>query len=339
MMTLNEIELEKNIASKDLLKDVSEKLDDDVLILGVSGKMGVNLALLLKNAIDEHELPYKIYGAARFSNEESKKKLDDYGIHTIRMNFLNTEDLSSLPKTKNVIFMVGHKFGTQGNESYTWAVNTYLPGKICELYPDSNIVAFSSGNVYPLSSVKVGAPSEEQSLGPIGEYAQSCLGRERIFEHFSKENGTNVTIFRLNYAIDLKYGVLSELGQSILNDEPIDLTMGQVNIISQKDACEMAIRSLFVAESPANVLNITGPETLSVKWLSERLAEKLDKDVRYTGEEQETALLNNASKSHKLFGYPKTTVREMIDYTSYWLLQGGQLADSPTHFQERKGRF
>lgn len=339
MKSLKQIEANNNTPSQALVDDIARNLSGDVIILGVSGKMGINLATLLKEAIDLNKLPYKVYGAARFTEEESRNKLENIGVITLKTDFLKEDEIIQLPKVKNVIYMVGYKFGTTGNEPYTWAINAYLPGRICEYYSDSKIVAFSTGCVYPLSNVKEGAPSEEERPDPLGEYAQSCLGRERIFEHFSKKNGTGITIFRLNYAIDLKYGVISEIGQSILADKPIDVTMGQVNVIWQKDACEMAIRSLFVTSSPANILNITGPETLSIKWISKMLGVALNKEVNFTGNEQDTALLSNASKSHEIFGYPKTTIREMIEVTSAWLLQGGALSQRPTHFQERKGKY
>lgn len=339
MTALEQIEKQTQTPSQRLIDDLAANLDGDVLILGVSGKMGCTVAALLKAAIDAAGLPYRVLGAARFSDAASRKQIEDLGVDTYKVDFLDDDQLRQLPPVKNVIYMVGYKFGTTGNEPYTWAINSYLPGRICEHFKNSNIVAFSTGCVYPLTPVIDAAPSEETGPDPLGEYAQSCLGRERIFEHFAKTNLTPVTIFRLNYAIDLKYGILSELGQTILADEPIDLTMGQVNVIWQKDACEMAIRSLFVASTPANVINITGPETLSVRWLSERLAEQLHHSVTFTGQEGDVALLSNASKAHELFGYPETSIREMIEQTSEWLLAGGALSNKPTHFQEREGKY
>lgn len=338
MSKLETIKKNTTVPSEALIADVA-KMSGDFMILGVSGKMGVDLAKLLKNALMANNQDQKVYGVARFSDPKAQAELEACGIETIKADFLNETDLASLPKVENVIFMVGYKFGTSGNEPYTWAVNSYLPGRICEQFKESNIVAFSTGCVYPLVPVEHGAPSEEMAPNPLGEYAQSCLGRERIFEHFAKENQTPITIFRLNYAIDLKYGVISELARTILADEPVDLTMGHVNVIWQKDACEMAIRCLLEVSSPANIINITGPETLSVKWICERLSESLHKEVRFVSEPQETALLSNASKSHELFGYPQTTIREMIDLTAEWLLNDGELIDKPTHFQERKGKY
>lgn len=337
-MRVEEIEKNTVVPSLALLKDI-KKLSGDIMILGVSGKMGITLAKLLKNAIDDNGLKNKVIGVARFKDPKIREELELAGIKTLKADFLNEEDMLALPKVKNIIFMIGYKFGSTGNEPYTWAVNTYLPGRVCEYFKKSTIVAFSTGCVYPLVNVNEGAPSEEFNPDPLGEYAQSCLGRERIFEYFSKKNGTPITIFRLNYAIDLRYGVLSELGQTILKGEAVDLSMGHVNVIWQKDACEMAIRSLFVADSPANILNITGPETLSVEWISKRLGEALGKKVIFQGEPAATALLSNASKSHELFGYPMTTIREMIQITAQWLLNKGTLIDKPTHFQERKGKY
>lgn len=335
---IDKLEEQMITPSASLVESVKD-LTDDILILGVSGKMGVTLARLLKNAINQAGLAHKVYGVARFSDEKSREVLENHGIETIKADFLNDEDLQKLPKVRHVIYMVGYKFGATGNEPYTWAINAYLPGKVCEYFTDSDIVAFSTGCVYPLVPTTEGAPSEEISPNPLGEYAQSCLGRERIFEHFSKENGTKVLIYRLNYAIDLHYGVLLELAQTIMNEEPIDVTMGHVNVIWQKDACEIAIKCLFETTSPANIMNVTGPETLSVRWLSERLAEKLNKKVTFIGEEQPTALLSNASKCHETFGYPETTIREMIEMTATWVLNDGSTLDKPTHFQEREGKY
>lgn len=328
-----------NMPSQDLVNDV-KKIDGDILILGISGKIGYNLSALLVNACKKAGISKKIYGAARFSSGDSgREKFEKLGIETIVCDLLDEQSLRNLPKTKNVFFMAGYKFGTTGNEDFTWAMNSYLPGRVAEIFHESRIVVYSTGCVYPLVPVLKGGPSEEEKPNPLGEYAQSCLGRERIFEYFSKKNKTPVVIFRLNYAIDLTYGVLVEIAKNISQDKPIDLTMGHVNVIWQPDSCEMAIRSLLHATSPANVINITGPETLSVRWLGERLAEKMNKTVKFENEESSIALLSNASKSHSLFGYPKTSVREMIDYIAQWFNEGGELQDKPTHFQEMDGKY
>lgn len=339
MLTNIQIEALMNTPSQTLIDDV-KNIEGDIIILGVSGKVGYNLSCLLMKSLKANKQTNKVYGVARFSDGlEGQKKFQDLGIETIVADFLNEEDMNKLPKVKNVIFMVGYKFGSTGNEAYTWALNTYLPGRVADYYQDSKIVVFSTGCVYPLVDVSKGAYSEETAPDAIGEYAQSCLGRERMFEYFSNKNKTETVIFRLNYAIDVRYGVLVELANTINAGEAVDLTMGHVNVIWQPDVSEMAIRSLLHTSSPANVLNITGPETLSVRWIAERLAEAMGKSVSFKGEESHSALLSNASKSHALFGYPQTTIREMIDMIALWIANGGDQIDKPTHFQEREGKY
>lgn len=339
MLTNIKIEEMMNTPSQELIDDV-KNIKGDIIILGVSGKVGYNLSALLMKSLQANNQTNKVYGVARFSNGASEQqKFQDLGMETIVADFLNEDDLGKLPKVENVIYMVGYKFGSTGNESYTWALNTYLPGRVADHFAKSKIVAFSTGCVYPLVSVKDGAPSEEMGPDAVGEYAQSCLGRERMFEYFAKANKTETLIFRLNYAIDVRYGVLIELANTIRDNKPIDLTMGHVNVIWQPDVSEMAIRSLLHTSSPANIVNITGPETLSVKWLGERLAEAMGKEVTFQGVESESALLSNASKSHKMFGYPKTNIREMIELIATWVNNDGEQIDKPTHFQEREGKY
>lgn len=339
MRTIEQIEEMMNTPSRALIEAV-ELIEGDIMILGVSGKIGYNLASLLTRALKSAGKSNQVYGVARFSDgQKTRKKFDDLGLTTIVCDFMEDKALETLPKVPNIIYMVGYKFGSVGNESYTWAINSYLPGKVAEYFKDSKIVVFSTGCVYPLVDVTQAAPSEEDELGAVGEYAQSCLGRERIFEYFAKKNQTPTLIFRLNYAIDVRYGVLLELAQTIYNNVPVDLTMGQVNVVWQPDVSEAAIRSLLYTQSPANILNYTGPETLSVKWISQRMAEIMNKEVTFTGVEAPTALLSNSSKAHELMGYPKTTIREMIEIVCEWVIQGGPVDNKPTHFQEREGKY
>lgn len=339
MNVLLEIENKMNEPSNRLVETM-KKIDGDIMILGISGKIGYNLSSLLMNAIKMAGVSKKVYGVARFSDgTKARERFDALGIETIKADFMKDEELKNLPKVSNIIYMVGYKFGTTGNEAYTWAINSYLPGRIAEIFKDSNIVAYSTGCVYPLVEIKNSAPSEEIPPNAIGEYAQSCLGRERIFEHFSKTNGTPVAIYRLNYAIDVRYGVLVELAKAIMAKKPINLEMGAVNVIWQPDACEMAIECLLHTTSPANVINITGPETLSVRWLGSMIGQKLGIEPIFEGIESEKALLSNASKSHQLFGYPKTSIREMIDLICTYLVNGGEIDEKPTHFQEMEGKY
>lgn len=338
MKTVSALEEFMTRPSTELIEDM-KRIDGDILILGVGGKMGPTLAILAKRAIDEANLDKKVIGVSRFSNEEEREKLEKAGIETIAVDLLDEEALSSLPDVKNVIFMVGHKFGTKGNEHFTWLMNTYLPGRVANKYRTSRIVAFSSGNIYPLTDIVKGNCSEDTSTDPIGEYAQSCLGRERILTSFSHKHGTEMLLFRLNYAIDLRYGVLLEIAHHVFGDIPFDLSMGKVNVIWQGDANEYALRSLRHCASPPTILNVTGPETLSVRWLAQEFGKRFNKEPKFISEEQPTALLNNASRAHQLFGYPKVTIQEMIDLTANWVENDGEVSGKPTHFQEREGDF
>ena len=338
MKKLTELEDFMTRPSSQLIDDL-KLVDGDILILGVGGKMGPTLAKMTKRAIDQAGLDKKVIGASRFSSSGLKDELEDFGIETIAVDLLNDEQLQSLPDVKNVIFMAGNKFGTAGNEHFTWAMNAYLPGRVAEKFKDSRIIAFSSGNVYPLTDVVSGNCSEETIPNPIGEYAQSCLGRERVLTNFSRNNNTPMLLFRLNYAIDMRYGVLLEIARHVLEEKAIDLTMGSVNIIWQGDANEYAVRSLLHCESPPRILNVTGPETISVRWLAEEFGVRFGKKPLFVNEEEATALLNNASKAHQLFGYPQVNLQEMIDMTAEWLANDGDTYNKPTHFQERKGAF
>lgn len=338
LKTLVELEDFMTKPSEALVNDI-KKLDGDILILGVGGKMGPTLAKMTKRAIDESGVDKKVIGASRFSSGSLQEELEDFGISTIAVDLLDDEQLQKMPDVKNVIFMAGNKFGTSGNEHFTWAMNAYLPGRVADKFKNSRIVAFSSGNIYPLTNVVNGNCSEETMPSPIGEYAQSCLGRERVLTNFSHANKTPMLLFRLNYAIDMRYGVLLEIAKHVIEGRPIDLTMGSVNVIWQGDANEYAIRSLLHCDSPPKTLNVTGPETISVRWLANEFGQRFGKTPLFEQEEQETALLNNASKAHKLFGYPSVSLQEMIDMTATWMLNDGEMYDKPTHFQERKGEF
>jgi nucleoside-diphosphate-sugar epimerase len=301
--------------------------------------MGPSMAKLTKQAVDIAGVNKKIIGVSRFSEKGLQQELNEFGVETIGADLLNEEQVQSLPEIENVIYLAGTKFGTKGNESFTWAMNAYLPGRVSEKYKHSHIVVFSTGNVYPFTPVDLGGATEEQLPGPIGEYAQSCLGRERIFQYFSAKNNTPVLIYRLNYANDVSYGVLVEIAASVKEEKPIDLSMGYVNVIWQGDANEIAIRSLLHCEVPAKILNITGPETISVKWLSEEFGKIFGKSPRFINKEQPTALLSNAAKSIQTFGEPKVSLQTMIEIIGEWIEEGGKTLNKPTHFQERKGQF
>lgn len=338
MKTVEELENLMTEPSDALVEDM-RKIEGNILILGIGGKMGPTLAIMAKRAIDKAGVDKKVIGVSRFSNGTLKEDLERAGIETISTDLLDDEQLKLLPKEKNIIYMAGNKFGTTGNEHFTWAMNTYLPGRVAEHFKGSNIVAFSTGNVYPLVPLAFGGCDEKHDVAPVGEYGQSSLGRERVFTYFSHKDNTPLTVFRLNYAIDMRYGVLLEIARSVYNETPLDLSMGHVNVIWQGDANEYAIRSLLIASSPPAILNVTGPETLPVRWLANEFGKLLGKTPVFVGVEQENALLNNASKAHKLFGYPRVSIREMIDWTANWVANNGETINKPTHFQERKGQF
>lgn len=338
MSNLAQLEQEILKPSAALVEDVS-RIKGDILLLGVAGKMGPSMARAARQAIDIAGSGQRVIGVSRFSDAASRAALEAAGVETIAADLLNDAALNALPDVPNVIYLAGHKFGTTGKEAFTWAMNTYLPGRVAEKYRNSNIVAFSSGNVLPFVPVTSGGVSEESGPEPIGEYAQSCLGRERIFEYFSEKNNTPMLIYRLNYAVDFRYGVLVELAKSVLNGKEIDLRTENVNVIWQGDANEIAIRSLLHCESPAKILNVTGPEILSTRWLANQFGRIFGIEPKFVNESAGTALLNNASECHRIFGYPKVTIREIIELTATWMAQGGEALNKPTHFQERTGKF
>jgi nucleoside-diphosphate-sugar epimerase len=324
--------------SEELVADFV-KLKGDVIILGVGGKMGPALAKLAKQAVDKAGINKRVTGVSRFSEAGLQDELNSLGIETCKADLLEDEQLDALPDAENVLYLAGTKFGTTGTESFTWAMNTYLPGRVAQKYKNSRIVVFSTGNVYHLTPVLMGGADETFTPQPFGEYAQSCLGRERLFQYYSSKNNTPLLIYRLNYANDVTYGVLLEIARAVKEKRPIDLSMGHVNVIWQGDANEMAFRALHHCEVPSKILNITGPETISVRWLAKEFGKLLGETPQFINQEQETALLNNASESFKLFGYPKVPVKQMMELIVGWINEGGKIINKPTHFQERAGQF
>ncbi|MBK5279453.1 MAG: NAD(P)-dependent oxidoreductase [Bacteroidia bacterium] len=324
--------------SQALIADIAS-LEGDIIILGVGGKMGPSLARLAKQAVDLAGVNKKIIGVSRFSEPALQKELNKDGIETICADLLEDDQLQKLPQVKNVLYLAGTKFGTQGKESFTWAMNTYLPGRVAVKYKDSRIVVFSTGNVYPMTDVLLGGAIENHAPEPIGEYAQSCLGRERMFQYFASKYLTPLLIYRLNYANDVSYGVLLEIAKAVNEKRPIDLSMGHVNVIWQGDANEIAIRALRHCTVPAKFLNVTGAETLSVRWAAEQFGEMLKQAPLFIKEEQPTALLSNAAESHRLFGPPNVPLLKMMELLAEWIIQGGKTLNKETHFQERSGRF
>ncbi|MEJ5253253.1 MAG: NAD(P)-dependent oxidoreductase [Armatimonadota bacterium] len=318
---------------------VFRELQGDVLVLGVAGKMGPTLAQMARRAMDEAENPATVYGVARFSQPEVRQKLEKAGIKTIACDLLDADAVRHLPDAPNVVFMAGMKFGTTGAESLTWAMNTVVPAVVADRFRRSRIVAFSTGNVYPLVPVVQGGATEQTPPAPVGEYAQSALGRERVFEYFSRRYGTPVAIYRLNYAVEMRYGIILDVAQKVWAGVPVPLAMGCVNVIWQGDACAWALRCLPLAESPPLVLNATGPETVSIRQLAYRLGELMGKEPLFDGEEADTALLSNAGKAHHLFGYPTVPLDTVVQWVANWVMKSLPTLDKPTHFEVRNGRF
>ncbi len=312
------------------------RLDGDIIILGVGGKMGPTLARLARNAAPGK----RIIGVARFSEPELRERLEGWGIETIAADLLDRAQVEALPKTKNVIFMAGRKFGSSGNQALTWAMNVHSPAIVAEAFRESRIVAFSTGNIYPLIDVAHQGALETTPPGPRGEYAQSCLGRERLFEYFSGLHGTPGRLFRLNYAIDLRYGVLFDLASRVKAGTAIDLSlMGHVNVIWQGDANAQALRSLLHCTTPTSPLNISGPETLSVRWLVQELAARLGVQPNLVGDEAPSAWLTNTAEAARLFGYPSVPVSVMLDWVADWVARDGLSFNKPTKYEVRDGGF
>ena len=272
------------------------RIEGDLLVLGAGGKLGPSLAMLARHALDAAGKTEEVIAVSRFGDAATRRRLDDAGVRTIGADLMNDAELHALPDAANVVYLVTMKFGTSGREHLTWATNTYLPGRVAERYRDARIVAFSSGNVYPLVPLASTGATEDQPIEAVGEYGQSVLGRERILAFNSHRYGTQVAILRLNYAIDLRYGVLVDIATAVRDGEPIDLRMGHVNVVWQGYANEVALRSLHHASSPPTVINLTGPEIVSVRRVAGWFGERLGREPVLVGEEQQSALLNDAAR-------------------------------------------
>lgn len=314
-------------------------LQGDILILGVGGKIGPSLARMAKRASEAAGVARRIIGVALFESEHVRAELERDGIEAIHGDLLNRAFLESLPDVPNVIFMAGMKFGSVANLPLTWAINCYLPALVAERFRGSRIVAFSTGCVYPLVPIGGGGSLETDPPQPVGEYAQSCLGRERMFEYASRHYHTPVAIIRLNYAVEMRYGVLVDIAQKVFAGEPINLSMGHVNVIWQGDVNAMVLRCLQHCQSPALLLNVTGPETVAVRWLATQFGTLFGKEPKFIGQESDTALLSNAARAFGLFGYPRIPLEVLIRWTADWIASGRPLLHKPTHFEVRNGKF
>lgn len=311
------------------------RLDGDLMILGAAGKMGPTLARMARRAMAAAGLRREVIAVAR----RPMPDLDQCGIRTLACDLMDLEAVRSLPQTPNVIFMAGRKFGSTGAESLTWMTNVIVPDHVASTFRGSRIASFSTGCVYPVLDVKSGGASEQTPPGPVGEYAQSCLGRERVFDYYSEFHGEKVVHIRLNYSVEMRYGVLVDIAGKVWNEESVDVTTGYANVIWQGDACNQILRSLELAASPALILNVTGPETLSVRQVALEFGRLLGKPVRFTGEENGRAYLSNATRANSLFGNPAVPLGRIIEWTADWIRRGGERLAKPTHFETQDGKY
>ena len=316
------------------------RLEGDVIVLGAGGKMGPTLARRLVRSLRESgRQDIKVLAASRFQSPNAVTELHEGGVETISCDFLDPVQVQSLPLVPNVLFLAGRKFGSSGDPELTWAMNTMVPAMVAQHYRDSRIVAFSTGNVYPFVTPERGGCVESDMPEARGEYAQSCLGRERMFEYYSKQHQTPCLIFRLNYAVDLRYGVLVDIARQVHANKPVNLSVPAVNVLWQGDANSYAMRSLSLCTSPARTLNVTGPETLQVRRIAEYFATRFKRELQFEGDSTGVALLNNAGACHAALGYPEMTADQLMEAVAAWVEAGGSTLNKATKFQVTDGKF
>lgn len=333
-------ELEERLSRPtDAAIEALEKIPGDLVLLGVGGKMGASLAGMAKRACAARGDTRRIIGVSRFGDPRVREQFAEWGVETIAGDLADRRFVQSLPEAASVVFMTGMKFGSTGQEPLTWAMNAYVPALVCEKYAGSRIAAFSTGNVYGLVPHDSGGSVESDPLHPVGEYAMSCLGRERMFEYFCDRDRTPVSILRLNYSTELRYGVIIDLAQKVHSGEPIDLSMGYVNVIWQGDACALTLCALADCAVPARIVNIAGPEMLRVKDVCEQIGALLGKSPVFTGREADDALLNNGSAAHSRYAAPSIKIDQILEWSAAWVANGGETLDKPTHFESREGKF
>jgi nucleoside-diphosphate-sugar epimerase len=321
--------------SAELIDDLA-RVDGDIIILGVGGKMGPTLARMAKRAAPDK----RVIGVARFSERGLREKLEEQDVECLQCDLLDRPALDRLPRLKNVVFMAGHKFGANENTAFTWAVNAGLPFVVADVFRDSRIVAFSTACVYPFVNVQGGGAREDDSTGPPpGDYAASCVARERMFQFGSERYGTPGRLLRLSYAIDLRYGVLHDVATSVCEGKPVNIATGYVNVIWQGDANERTLRLLAHCTTPTSPLNVSGSEKVGIRWLAGQFAERLRKVPRFVGEEAATAWLVDTGAAQQLFGTPRVPLDAMIDWVADWVARGEPSLGKRTHFETRNGKY
>ncbi len=309
-------------------------LDGDILILGVGGKMGPTLARMARRAAPDK----RVIGVARFSEPGLKARLEGQGVECLEADLLDSASLARLPDAAHVVFMAGRKFGSSGSEWLTWAMNAHVPALVAQRWPDARIVAFSTACVYAFADATGPGARETDALTPPGEYANSCVARERLFEHFSHMLRTPGRLLRLSYAIDMRYGVLHDLAERILAGQPVPLAMGRANVIWQGDANERALRALRHCTAPTSGLNLSGP-AISIRAAAEGMAQRLGREARFEGTEASSAWLVDCGQADALWGPPPVGIETLLDWTASWALRGGRSLGKPTHFEVRDGHY
>lgn len=315
------------------------RLEGDIAVLGAGGKIGPTLARMARRASDAAGRPRRVLAVARFSTPGLRERLESWGIETIACDLLDGDQLASLPRVPNVFYLAAMKFGTTGQEAMTWAMNTYLPGMVCQHLRPARLVAYSTGNVYPLVPVGRGGSVETDPLEPVGEYGMSCLGRERILTYFSQKLGIPAALVRLNYAQEPRYGILVDIARPVLAGHPVDVTMGYFNAIWQGDSNAMTLRAIEHVSVPPRPINVAGPEELSVRSVAEEFSRLFGKPLTITGSEAPDALLSNGRLGYELLGRPAVKPQQMIRWIADWLVRGQPIYDRPTKFQARDGKF
>lgn len=321
------------------LREYIPQVKSPLVILGAGGKMGPTLAVLAKHAADLAGHALEVIAVSRYSNDATRQWLENNGVQTLAADLMKFSAWRKLPNSKNIIYLVGNKFGTGDNPGLTWAMNTLVPAAASGRYSQSRVVALSTGCVYPMVLNGGGGATESTPPEPIGEYASACLARERLFEFHAAQNGTAMTLIRLNYAIDLRYGVLHDIAQKVWSGKPVELAMGHFNCIWQGDANERILRSLGLCANPPNILNLTSPETLAVREVAQQLSKLMDREVRFSGNEAETAWLSNPAQAIETLGAPETSLDTMLRWTAHWTLNEGRSLGKPTHFEVRDGKY
>jgi nucleoside-diphosphate-sugar epimerase len=321
------------------LIDMMKRLEGDIRILGIGGKIGHTVGGAAMRAIREAGVNRTVHGVDAFPTPGSREVIEKFGVSPITCDLLDPDAVAKLPKAPNIIFMAGRKFGTTEGADLTWAINVLLPANVARHFTTSRIVAFSTGCVYPLVAAVTGGCTEEAPPDPIGEYSQTCLGRERVFEYYSNANGTAVCLFRLNYSIDLRYGVIHDIARQVWEGAPVDLIVGCFNCIWQGDTADQAQRCLELCSSPPTPINVTGPETISVRYVAEECARIMGKPVTFCGEAGDVGYLSNAAKAAARFGHPRVPLAHMIRWTAEWIMAGGRSLNKPTHFEVATGKY